>query len=244
VERILNFPARGITQETVEALQRWSEKTGIPLESALHRARDIPGLTPRARKKVTAFLEDLSRLKERIKGQQVYEQIRSIADQFKIADEISDGTAYEENLGILLTFSRSFGDRSTEFLARLSLENEQDLYDPRAERVALMTMHASKGLEFPVLFIAGCEDGLIPYRRGKDEDLREERRLFYVALTRAQEEVFLTHTKQRRWFGKKTEQHISPYLEAIEEDLKLYKKPFSGRSTFKKKSSQLSLFEL
>jgi DNA helicase-2/ATP-dependent DNA helicase PcrA len=246
VERILNFPARGITQETVEVLQRWSEETGIPLESALHRARDIPGLTPRARKKVTAFLEDLSTFKERIKGQDVYEQIRLIEDQFKIADEMSDGTAYEENLGILLSFSRSFGDRSTEFLARVSLENEQDLYDPRAEGVALMTMHASKGLEFPVLFIAGCEDGLIPYRREKDEDedLQEERRLFYVALTRAQEEVFLTHTKQRRWFGKKTEQHISPYLEAIEEDLKLYKKPFSGRSTFKKKSSQLSLFEL
>jgi DNA helicase-2/ATP-dependent DNA helicase PcrA len=176
----------------------------------------------------------------------VYEQIRLIVDQFKIADEMSDNTAFEENLGILLTFSRPFGDRSTEFLARLSLENEQDMYDPRAERVALMTMHASKGLEFPVLFIAGCEDGLIPYRRKRDEDqdLMEERRLFYVALTRAKEEVFLTHTKQRLWFGRKTVRHVSPYLEAIQEDLKQYKKPFSGRSTAKKRSTQLSLFEL
>jgi len=246
LERILNFPARGITRETVEVLQRWCEKTGIPLESALHRARDIPGLTPRARKKVTSFLEDLSRLKKRIQGRDVYEQIRLIVDQFKIADDMSDDTAFEENLGILLTFSRPFGDRSTEFLARLSLENEQDMYDPRAERVALMTMHASKGLEFPVLFIAGCEDGLIPYRRKRDEDqdLMEERRLFYVALTRAQEEVFLTHTKQRLWFGRKTVRHVSPYLEAIQEDLKQYKKPFSGRSTAKKRSVQLSLFEL
>lgn len=246
LKRILNFPARGITQETVEVLQRWSEKMGIPLESALHRARDIPGLTPRARKKVISFLEDLSRLKECIQRQDVYEQIRLIVDQFKIADEMSDDTAYEENLGILLTFSRSFGDRSTEFLARLSLENEQDMSDPRAERVALMTMHASKGLEFPVLFIAGCEDGLIPYRRKRDEDqdLREEKRLFYVALTRAQEEVFLTHTKQRLWFGQKTVRQASPYLEAIQEDLKQYKKPFRGRSTSKKKSAQLSLFEL
>jgi superfamily I DNA/RNA helicase len=216
------------------------------LEGALHRARDIPGLTPRARKKVTSFLENLSRLKECIQGEEVSKQIRLIVDQFKIADKMSDDTAFEENLGIFLTFSRPFGDRSAAFLAHLSLENEQDMYDPRAERVALMTMHASKGLEFPVLFIAGCEDGLIPYRRKRDEDqdLREERRLFYVALTRAQEEVFLTHTKQRLWFGQKTVRHVSPYLEAIQEDLKQYKKPFSGRSTAKKRSAQLSLFEL
>ena len=246
LKRILNFPARGITQETVEVLQRWCEKTGIPLESALHRPRDIPGLTPRARKKVTSFLENVSRLKECTQGKDVSKQIRLIVDQFKIADRMSDDTAFEENLGILLTISRPFGDRSAAFLAHLSLENEQDFYDPRAERVALMTMHASKGLEFPVLFIAGCEDGLIPYRRKRDEDqdLREEKRLFYVALTRAQEEVFLTHTKQRLWFGQKTVRHVSPYLEAIKEDLKQYKKPFSGRSTSKKRSAQLNLFEL
>jgi superfamily I DNA/RNA helicase len=67
--------------------------------------------------------------------------------------------------------------------------------------------------------------------------------LFYVALTRAQEEVFLTHANKRLWFGKKTVRQVSPYLEAIQEDLKQYKKPFSGRSSSKKKSSQLSLFE-
>lgn len=245
LQRILNFPPRRITQQTVEVLQRWSDQRGVPLVSALNGASDISGLTPGAGKKVAVFSEDLNRLKERIQGKDVYEQIRLIVDHFKVADEMSHDTAFEENLRVLLTLARSFKDRSTEFLAHLSLENEQDMYDPRAERVALMTMHASKGLEFPVLFIAGCEDGLIPYRRKRDEDqdLREERRLFYVALTRAQEEVFLTHANKRLWFGKKTVQQVSPYLETIQEDLKQCKKPFSGRSTSKKKSAQLSLFE-
>ena len=245
LERILNFPARGITQETVEILQRCCEERGIPLESALHQARDIPGLTPRASRKVTSFLEDLSRLKERIEGRDVCEQLRLIADQFKMADHLPDDRTFEENLEILLTLSRPFANRSAAFLVHLSLENEQDMYDPRAERVALMTMHASKGLEFPVLFIAGCEDGLIPYRKQghEDQDLREERRLFYVALTRAQKEIFLTHTKQRLWFGRKTARHVSPYVEAIEENLKQYKRPFGGRPTSEKKSAQLSLFE-
>jgi len=245
LKRILNFPPRGITQKTVEVLQQWSEKTGTPLISALDHARDISGLTPGAGKKVATFSEDLSSLKERIRGKDVYEQIRFIVDHSKIADKMSDDTTFEENLRVVLGLSRSFGNRSTAFLAHLFLENEQDMYDPRAERVALMTMHASKGLEFPVLFIAGCEDGLIPYRNitSKDNDLREERRLFYVALTRAQEEVFLTHADKRLWFGQKTVRQVSPYLEAIQEDLKQCKKPFSGRSKSKNKSAQLSLFE-
>jgi len=131
-------------------------------------------------------------------------------------------------------------------LAHLALERAQDLYDPAAEKVALMTMHAAKGLEFAVVFITGCEDGLIPYQRRKGEqgDLLEERRLFYVALTRAQEKVYLSHAKRRLWFGKRTLQHISPFLEAVEENLKEYEKPFSAKPALKKQDPQLSLFKL
>ncbi len=176
----------------------------------------------------------------------MYEQIRLVLNQFNIMDEMSDDIAFEENLGALLNMSRSFGEQSAQFLAHLALESEQDLFDPGVEKVALMTMHASKGLEFPVVFIAGCEDGLIPYRKkkGEDVDLPEEKRLFYVALTRAQENVFLTHASQRLWFGQKTKQHISPFLEAIEEDLKQHKRPFSRRPAPQKKDAQLSLFDL
>jgi superfamily I DNA/RNA helicase len=109
-----------------------------------------------------------------------------------------------------------------------------------------MTMHAAKGLEFPVVFITGCEDGLIPYRRKKGEqgDLLEERRLFYVALTRAQEKIYLTHARRRLWFGQRTLHHTSPFLEAVEEDLKEYNKPFSGKPRPRIEETQLSLFKV
>jgi DNA helicase-2/ATP-dependent DNA helicase PcrA len=107
-----------------------------------------------------------------------------------------------------------------------------------------MTMHAVKGLEFPVVFITGCEDGLIPYRskKGDTGKMAEEGRLFYVALTRAQERVFLTHTEQRLLFGRRTPRRISPFLQSIEENLKQYKRPSLARPAPKKGETQLSLF--
>ena len=97
-----------------------------------------------------------------------------------------------------------------------------------------------------MVFIAGCEDGLVPYHKKKDEkvDRLEERRLFYVALTRAKEKVYVTHAKRRLCFGKRTVQRISPFLETIGEDLKEYKKPFWARPETKKEDPQLRLFEL
>ncbi|NVM21808.1 MAG: UvrD-helicase domain-containing protein [Desulfobacterales bacterium] len=246
VERIVNFPSRRISRGVVEALRKWSEMTGEPLFAALGRAGEISVLSPQARNKVMAFSKDLNVLKERIKGRSVYEQIQLIFDQFKIMDEMSGDRGFEEDLGMLFTVSRTFSARSIEFLSHLSLENEQDLYDPVAEKVAVMTMHASKGLEFPVVFIAGCEDGLIPFRKknGDEADIIEEKRLFYVAITRAKEKVFLTHARQRLWFGQKRTQRVSPFLESIEEDLKQYKRPFSAKPTPKRQDRQLSLFEL
>ncbi len=246
VERIVNFPPRRIGRGTVTALKTWSEKAGRSFVTALDHIDEITGLNSGARSRLKVFSQDLRKLKEEIKGKDVHEQIELILDQMKIPDEMSDNKTFEENLATLLTISRSFAERGIEFLARLALEKDQDMYDPRAERVALMTMHASKGLEFSVLFISGCEDGLIPYRRNNDDelDLAEEKRLFYVALTRAQEKVFLTHANKRRRFGKKTTHHISPFLEAIEQNLKQYKRPLLKKPAPKKEERQLKLFEL
>ena len=95
-----------------------------------------------------------------------------------------------------------------------------------------------------MLFIAGCEDGLIPFRKAdEDGDLSEEQRLFYVALTRAQDKVFLTHADKRFWLGKKNKQRASPYVEAIQENLIQYLSPLSGRPAQEKRDRQLSLFE-
>ena len=243
LQRIINFPPRGIGRGTVEALTTWSQTTAKPFVTALDHGAEIPGLKRPARDRLAGFSEDLQRLTKRIHGQEVHEQLQRILDQFNIRKAMSSDNGFQEDLATLLAMSRAFEDRSTEFLTTLSLEKEQDLYDPAAERVTLMTMHASKGLEFPILFIAGCEDGLIPFRKKDNEgDLSEEQRLFYVALTRAQDKVFLTHTNQRLWLGRKNKQRISPYVEAIQEDLKQYRSPFSGRPAQGKRDRQLSLF--
>ena len=92
-----------------------------------------------------------------------------------------------------------FEDRLADFLETITLQSETDAYDPRADRVTLMSLHASKGLEFPVVFIVGCEEGLLPYeRKGEAVDVEEERRLFYVGLTRAGRKLILTHAAQAR----------------------------------------------
>jgi DNA helicase-2/ATP-dependent DNA helicase PcrA len=114
-----------------------------------------------------------------------------------------------------------FENRLQTFLESTALQKETDLYDPRADRVTLMTLHASKGLEFPVVFIVGCEEGLLPYQRSDETpDIEEERRLFYVGMTRAQQRLILTHTKSRYLFGQPLNNPPSRFLDDIEQALK------------------------
>lgn len=109
-----------------------------------------------------------------------------------------------------------------EFLAELSLGAEVDTWDPRADRISLLTVHAAKGLEFPVVFLVGCEDGLLPLRWPHDPegpDLQEERRLFFVGMTRAQSRLFLSHARSRNRHGSGSAAEASPFLAALSEDL-------------------------
>ncbi|MEJ2657461.1 MAG: ATP-dependent helicase [Desulfobacterales bacterium] len=108
-----------------------------------------------------------------------------------------------------------------DFLKTCALQTDTDMYRNQSERVALMTMHASKGLECPIVFICGCENGLLPFQ-AKDADTpntEEERRLFYVAMTRAQHRLFITYSKKRKRFGKIEKQTLSPFVREIEKDL-------------------------
>jgi superfamily I DNA/RNA helicase len=94
-----------------------------------------------------------------------------------------------------------------------------DFFDPRADAVALMTLHRAKGLEFPIVFIAGCEDGLIPCTIMKDGlDIEEERRLFYVGMTRARDELFLLHARDRSLYGRRLAPSPSPFVKEISEE--------------------------
>ncbi|PYK62081.1 MAG: AAA family ATPase [Verrucomicrobia bacterium] len=132
---------------------------------------------------------------------------------------------FEIQTDFVLRFSdlaRSCGDDFARFESESALCSDEDLWDPRADRVSLLTLHASKGLEFAVVFIVGCEDGLLPLCFGSDDQgarLDEERRLFFVGMTRARERLFLSRATKRLWRGQLRQQVVSPFVIAIEQEL-------------------------
>ena len=135
-----------------------------------------------------------------------------------------------------------FEDRLADFLEAIALQSETDAYDPRADRVTLMSLHASKGLEFPVVFIVGCEEGLLPYeRKGETVDVEEERRLFYVGLTRAGRKLVLTHPRKRVLFGQFMANASSRFVGDIEAALKEVQEMKYRPPERKPESGQMSL---
>ncbi len=155
--------------------------------------------------------------------------------------DVSDEKS-EERFKKLLARAAPFETRLGDFLEMTVLHKETDEYDPRADRVTLMTLHASKGLEFPVVCIVGCEETLIPYQReGKAFDLEEERRLFYVGMTRAQQKLVLTHAQKRFVFGQTVQLEPSRFLNDIEEALKEIQVRQRKAKKDKKAQPQMSL---
>jgi DNA helicase-2/ATP-dependent DNA helicase PcrA len=142
----------------------------------------------------------------------------------------------------LLSLAKEYGSEVSSFFSFLKLGSPADTYIRAAERVALMTMHAAKGLEFSYVFIIGCEDGLLPYTLFKPEgaDLEEERRLLYVAMTRAKRDLFLSHVTRRNLFGSNLRLPISPFLLDIKDEL--IERGEAERGMKRPRDSQLSLF--
>ena len=131
----------------------------------------------------------------------------------------TEGGEAAEALELLAPLAARCGDDLDRFLAELALGDEVDTWDPRADRVSLLTLHAAKGLEFPVVFLVGCEDGLLPLRFGPQpsaEETAEERRLFFVGMTRARSHLFLSHAGKRAWRGSVREAEPSPFLADLE----------------------------
>jgi DNA helicase II / ATP-dependent DNA helicase PcrA len=142
---------------------------------------------------------------------------RSLAARLASAAATGAGPGEQatEALELLAPLAERCGDDLDRFLAELALGDEVDTWDPRADRVSLLTLHAAKGLEFPVVFLAGCEDGLLPLRFGprtSPEETAEERRLFFVGMTRARSHLFLSHARRRAWRGTVRDAEPSPFL--------------------------------
>ncbi len=150
--------------------------------------------------------------------------------------------SHKDAIERLISLAREYGPDLSSFLSFLQLGSPADTYNRSAEQVALMTIHAAKGLEFSYVFIIGCEDGLLPYTlftKGRS-DIEEERRLLYVGMTRAKRALFLSHAKKRNLYGKWLNLPISPYLDNIKEELLKKGKLEKGKK--KVKDKQLSLF--
>jgi DNA helicase II / ATP-dependent DNA helicase PcrA len=141
---------------------------------------------------------------------------RSLAARLAAAAaRLGDAPGAAEALELLAPLAGRCGDDLDRFLAELALGDEVDTWDRRADRVSLLTLHAAKGLEFPVVFLTGCEDGLLPLRFGprpSPEETAEERRLFFVGMTRARRHLFLSHARRRAWRGTVRDAELSPFL--------------------------------
>jgi len=218
-ERVVNVPARGIGETTVDRLRAAARATGYGmLDAARLAARgEVAGLGAAPRKKLHAFVELVDGLVDVIKqGASVAETIIQIVDRSGLRTKLeTDGSTESrdrlDNLAELVTSASDFDDESDDpqsiddFLERIALSSAGD--QTASEQVVLMTIHIAKGLEWPLVFISGLEDGLFPSlreREGTSEDaaLEEERRLAYVAITRAREKLVLTHARTRRVWGE------------------------------------------
>jgi DNA helicase-2/ATP-dependent DNA helicase PcrA len=155
-------------------------------------------------------------------GEDVAARLASTAR--RLAADNAETAAIDLALQRLLPLAKNCGGDQARLLDAVALASNADFWDPRAEGVALLTLHAAKGLEFPVVFIVGLEDGVLPLHWGKPDDVApedsgEERRLFYVGMTRAKDRLILSRAGKRLWRGRVREQKPSPFLTDIESEL-------------------------
>jgi len=244
-KRTVKLLSPGISDETIKIFTKWCYQNHFILTKGFYNARrfPIPGMSKARQLKFHNFLVDLSGLQKAVNEKSVEEKLHFIINNTKLASTLKQHSVKKEAVDRLTGMSKEFGDNAANFFEMTALQTDTDIYDSRAEKVALMTMHAAKGLEFPVVFIAGCEKGFIPFIRPREEpvDLDEERRLFYVAMTRARERLYLTMAKKRMIYGKRTLRTISPFVKDIEQ--KLIKRKQTHLKKKKKESRlQLTLF--
>jgi len=219
-ERIINVPARSIGDKTLEALRGVAAgpdpETGEPSTywAAIERAArgDVPTLAPRTRNAIGEFAALVRRLRTRIGvlplPELLDETLEASGDRAMLADGSEDGEERWANLLELRSVTTRYDDLTPEdaldrLLEETALVADQDSYEGDADAVTLITLHAAKGLEFPVVFIAGLEEGLFPHSRALDDErqLEEERRLAYVGITRAKRRLYLSHAWRRATWG-------------------------------------------
>jgi DNA helicase-2/ATP-dependent DNA helicase PcrA len=225
--RIINMPPRGIGDTTVERLRSCAERTGRPLLEVLRTAGDVPEVA-RAAKRIAALVALLDRMNEALAlpvSKAVGNVLRASGLEKAFRTERDEGgedrlANVQELVTAAVRYEQSVPEPTlADFLNRISLVSDQDQVDERAGVVMLMTLHAAKGLEFPVVFLVGLEQGLLPHERALQGagDIEEERRLCFVGITRACERLFISHADERIIRGQTTPRCPSQFLGELDD---------------------------
>ncbi len=224
--RVVNEPPRGIGKVSLDKLQRYAADNEISLLAAAGQVHKVPEIKGKA----AAGLRDFYRLIADLRTQlelPPHEVIRLVLDKSGYHKMLSDSGDEEDaerlaNIEELITAAKQFSDEDTDrtlgdFLEQITLASDVDSWDEKSDCVSVMTLHAAKGLEFPVVYVLAVEQGLLPHERslGQDEDVEEERRLCFVGMTRAMKELYLCHSRLRDFRGNTLYAVPSMFLEEL-----------------------------
>ena len=230
LERVINVPARGIGDKSIEELRGWANARGTTLWAAVEAAGENPNLLPRARTALAGLVGIIREFEQLAANGPPSAVFDAVHERSGLRAMVQDGSEEGEerwtNLVELRNHAAEFDELAVpegleRFLEEVALVSDQDEFEDRPDRVTLITLHAAKGLEFPVVFIVGLEEGLLPHRRALEDEreLAEERRLAYVGMTRARDRLYLVHARHRSTFGVGAASEASRFLAELPEEL-------------------------
>ncbi len=230
-KRVLNFPLRGIGDLSLKKLEAFAKERDISLMEAAASVAQISTIATRTRKSILAFYNMVAKYSSQKNTFSAGELARIVVDEIQILrtlKEIGTEEAFmraenvKELLSAIVTFTKTHEQGGLEdFLENVALVSDVDTWDDRGNAVTLMTLHSAKGLEFPVVYMTGLEEGLFPLSRTflSDEELEEERRLFYVGATRAESKLYMLWAASRLRFGEYFQNMPSRFLKEIDDEL-------------------------
>ena len=229
--RIINVPKRSIGATTVSKLQDYARANGTSLFMTLTQLHLVDTIKGKTKEKLEEFGILIFTLVAEMEDKAVLDILESILDRTGYLAQLEESTdpqdqARAENIGELLSVAKDFQDTNPtgtveDFLEQVALVNDVDSFEQEESKVTLMTLHAAKGLEFPIVFLGGLEEGLFPHSRTlmNPEEIEEERRLAYVGITRAEKELYISNATTRTVFGRTSSYLPSRFIDEIPEEL-------------------------
>ena len=222
-ERVVNVPTRGVGSRSLEIFDDWRNALEYNLSSALLNVKDCDGLTPKAKAGLSQVADIIASFRAEAGEMSAAVLLDKLLKRLKYLEFIDDSTpqgeARVENVRELLSVTSQFEDAGLDdFLEEIALISDMERRNDKSDSVTLMTLHSAKGLEFPVVFIAGLEESVLPHSRAlyDPQEMEEERRLMYVGMTRAREELYLSYATERALFGGRQHNTPSRFLADLE----------------------------